>query len=86
MTLDGLYNAVDWSLFDEDHEKWAEKHSDMLLSDPDSRYRLRCTLLYEAFYSPDEEKRKGASIFLGKAYTQALGALRKAGLAPAQQL
>ena len=86
ITLDALYKAVDWSDFEVDHEKWAEKNSDMLLTDENSRYMLRCVLLREAFYGEDEDKRKGASLMLGPAYKQALEALRKAGLAPRRQV
>jgi len=82
MTLDALYKAIDWSEFEADHEKWAEKNTDMLLTDENSRYLLRCVLLREAFYSTEEDKRKGASLMLGPAYKQALEALRGAGLAP----
>jgi hypothetical protein len=74
MTLDDLYEAIDWSFVDAESEEGLEGIGENLkkeILDPERKKAFRCTCLHNLLYNKSEEARHEAFAVLGpKVYEQ----------------
>ena len=79
MTLEDLYNNIDWSGVSLNHERWVEKYGRSLVPTEDFLYQFRCVLLDESLHG-EGSMLSDARKVLGPIWFQVLGILRREGL------